>query len=215
MSIRHLNLAYEIQGLRPTEKFILVTLANYCDHKGVCWPSHSHIADMVGLKSTKMVQKAIKKFAELGLLIIERRKLENGGYTSNLYHLKLDRVSEYPRVVEERSQGNESTDNTKEETKEDNKTEDDKMFECFWTLYPRKVGKKTSRATFSKIKDKEKKRLIIGLQRFIQDSEKTDVKYIPHPTTWLNQERWNDYFEIDGEEVRQIKKKKNLNHLAG
>ena len=79
----------------------------------------------------------------------------------------------------------------------------------------RKVGKKTSRASFSKIKDKEKIRLISGLQRFIQDSEKTEVRYIPHPTTWLNQERWNDYFEIEGEEVKEIKKKKNLNHLAG
>ena len=44
----------------------------------------------------------------------------------------------------------------------------------------------------------------------------TEEKFIPHPTTWLNQERWLDYFETDqyGCVVR-AKPQKKINNLAG
>ena len=70
MSIECLNQALKIKGLTPTKKFILVLLANYSDERGSCYPSYRHIADTIGLKDTKGVQKAIKEFEELGLSLI-------------------------------------------------------------------------------------------------------------------------------------------------
>lgn len=211
MSISHLNLALKVEGLRPTEKFILVILANYSCEKGTCYPSHSHVADMVGLRTPKMVQKAIKKFSELGLLTIEHRKLENGGYTSNLYHLNLDGVAEYPRVQVESREVSQSTDNTKDKTKENLES----RFNLFWTMYPRKVGKKDARTMFKRVSEKENEKLMYGLHRFIEENEQTEKRYIPHPSTWINQERWNDYFETDEEGKVLVVKENNLNNLAG
>ena len=89
MSIECLNKALKIDGLTPTKKLVLVILANYADEKGTCYPSYKHIARVIGLETTRTIQNAIKEFEEMGLLRIERRKLDNGGYTSNRYHLTL------------------------------------------------------------------------------------------------------------------------------
>jgi pyocin large subunit-like protein len=99
MSIEHLNLALKVTGITPTKKFILVILANYCDENGSCYPSHRHIANKIGLKDTKGVQKTIKEFQQLGYLTVEKRwkesKTENKKEpTSNRYHLTLEGVSE-------------------------------------------------------------------------------------------------------------------------
>ena len=65
-------------------------------------------------------------------------------------------------------------------------------FEEFWKAYPRKVAKPTARAKFlTKCKDEETfNKIMLGLG--IAKKGWTDPQYIPHPTTWLNQERWTD-----------------------
>ena len=89
MSIECLNKALKVNGLSPTKKLILVILGNYADEKGTCYPSYKHIAKLIGLNTTKTIQNAIKEFEQLGYLRIEHRKLDNGGHTSNRYHLTL------------------------------------------------------------------------------------------------------------------------------
>ena len=93
MSIEQLNLALRVEGLTPTKKLILILLGNYCDEKGSCYPSYRHIANIVGLKDTKGVQRTIKEFQNLGYLTIEHRKDKKGAKTSNRYHLTLQGVS--------------------------------------------------------------------------------------------------------------------------
>ncbi|MBP3400017.1 MAG: hypothetical protein J6K75_09690, partial [Erysipelotrichaceae bacterium] len=70
------------------------------------------------------------------------------------------------------------------------------MFKEFWDLYPRKVSKKKSEETFlKKIKDEETyERLMNGLKAAVNEwkTEKTQQKFIPHASTWLNHERWKD-----------------------
>ena len=90
MSLEALTAAFKVEGLTPTKKLILVVLANYADEQGTCYPSHKHIAKLVGLKDHKGVQRTIKEFEEQGFLRIERRYTEEGGQTSNRYHLKLN-----------------------------------------------------------------------------------------------------------------------------
>ena len=80
------------------------------------------------------------------------------------------------------------------------------MFEQFWKIYPRRIAKKKAKQIFEKHKDQE--RIIEGAKRFAVLNDKTDEKFIPHPTTWLNGERWND-------EMKQPVKRNDLNSLAG
>ena len=81
---------------------------------------------------------------------------------------------------------------------------DPKMhFEEFWNLYPKKVNKKKAKDKFCKVCKNEEifKQLMNGLTIQIQSKDwlKENGQYIPHPTTWLNGERWND--ELSGKEV--------------
>jgi hypothetical protein len=72
------------------------------------------------------------------------------------------------------------------------------MFDMFWTIYPKHVDKGKALTVWKRIcnrpiKDKptwhEIKSAIIHQRR----SERwQDPKFIPHPTTWLNQSRWLD-----------------------
>lgn len=70
------------------------------------------------------------------------------------------------------------------------------MFESFWTIYPKKVNKKKSKDKFMKICKTEKvfNDIMTGLYTQLKSSEwkKNNGQFIPHPTTWLNGERWQD-----------------------
>lgn len=73
-------------------------------------------------------------------------------------------------------------------------------FEEFWRNYPRKVGKGSSRKAWFKTK-KNRPPLpdllkALSSQKLSPDWQKDDGQFIPHPTTWLNQERWSD--EVKG-----------------
>lgn len=72
-------------------------------------------------------------------------------------------------------------------------------FEIFWQNYPRKVGRKKALEAWLKIQPDEElaKRIITGLLSAMQSKQwkKDNGQFIPHPSTWLNQERWNDECE--------------------
>ena len=212
MSIEKLNLALKVEGFTPTKKFILVLLGNYCDEQGSCYPSYRHIADMVGLKDTKGVQRAIKEFESLGYLRIERRKTKDGSNTSNRYHLTISEGSHALRGSKTPHLTAPEPSNTKDNTKDIYIKE----FQTFWSIYPRKVGKKSANKSFNKFDEKHYDKILYGAQRFAEQNIATEEKYIPHATTWLNQERWLDYFETDETGwITGIKKQSKINNLAG
>lgn len=65
-------------------------------------------------------------------------------------------------------------------------------FELFWKAYPRHIAKPIARKAFLKINpDRELLNRILSAVEF-QKNGWSDPKYIPHPSTWLNQERWTD-----------------------
>ena len=211
MSIEHLNKALNVNGLKPTEKFILVILANYADEKGSCYPSYNHIAEKIGLKTSKGVQKAIKKFETLGLLSIEHRYLTNGGNTSNRYHLHIGGGLKQPRVLNQPNLGSQETINTKTNTKNIYS----ESFQIFWKIYPRKINKKNAAKVFNKYDEKHYKKIIYGAEQFALQSKNTEEKYIPHASSWLNGERWLDYFETDETGWIIGIKESKINNLAG
>lgn len=78
-------------------------------------------------------------------------------------------------------------------------------FDAFWDLYPRKVNKKKSKEKFFKIcKDENTFNAIMrGLKKQIKTSQwqKESGQYVPHPTTWLNGERWQDEVNETSDDV--------------
>lgn len=76
-------------------------------------------------------------------------------------------------------------------------------FCAFWNLYPRKVEKKRAFKIWQKLNPDEKlaKAILSAVERQ-KNSEWKDreFKHIPHPSTWLNGERWNDEIQPKEEE---------------
>ena len=70
----------------------------------------------------------------------------------------------------------------------------EKLFESFWKVYPRKVGKEKCRNWFKSHKPKEDlvQKMIEAVEEQKKSKQWSDPQYIPHPYTWLNQGRWED-----------------------
>lgn len=70
------------------------------------------------------------------------------------------------------------------------------LFEEFWAAFPRKVGKDAALRAFEKRKPDrallDRMLAAIAAQRASPDWQKDGGQFIPHPTTWLNQGRWDD-----------------------
>ena len=78
------------------------------------------------------------------------------------------------------------------------------MFDEFWQAYPKKVGKGYAFECFKKIKPSRK--LVDTMLEAIAKQKKSDMwkrdkgQYIPNPSTWLNQKRWEDDLGGDTDE---------------
>lgn len=67
-------------------------------------------------------------------------------------------------------------------------------FAEFWSAYPKKVGKPAAEKAWKKaIKDgSDPAELVLVAGQYAERMADTDPKFICHPTTWLNQARYND-----------------------
>jgi hypothetical protein len=72
-------------------------------------------------------------------------------------------------------------------------------FENFWSQYPKKVGKLTAKRSWEKLSlDNQQKALeAIVEHRKYWTAKGTEWEFIPHASTWLNQERFEDELVIE------------------
>jgi hypothetical protein len=70
-------------------------------------------------------------------------------------------------------------------------------FVDFWSAYPRKVGKAAAAKAWRKAVDRgvDPDSLTLAATRYSESNANTDPKFICHPTTWLNQGRYEDETE--------------------
>ena len=68
-------------------------------------------------------------------------------------------------------------------------------FEVFWALVPRRVGKKVAERAWRAVERRgESQDAIEGMRAYAAAFAQsgTDMKYVPHPSTWLNRRGWED-----------------------
>lgn len=71
-------------------------------------------------------------------------------------------------------------------------------FESFWALVPRRVGKKAAERAWRTVERRgESSEAIEGMRAYAQAFAQsgTELKYVPHPSTWLNRRGWEDDLE--------------------
>lgn len=74
-------------------------------------------------------------------------------------------------------------------------------FDAFWKVYPKKVGKEDAKKSFLRIKPSEQllAAMVAKVKELCESEQwrKDRGKYIPNPSTWLNQGRWDDEVEVN------------------
>jgi hypothetical protein len=66
-------------------------------------------------------------------------------------------------------------------------------FDEFWAVYPRRIGKAAARRKWDvAVRSTSPAVIIDGARAYAATRAGTDPQYIAHPTTWLNQGRWED-----------------------
>lgn len=76
----------------------------------------------------------------------------------------------------------------------DPKAEEDLDFKLFYEeVYPKRVGRGAARKAYSAARKKaDADKILAGAQRYAAAMKDKEPRFICHPATWLNQERWDD-----------------------
>jgi hypothetical protein len=78
-------------------------------------------------------------------------------------------------------------------------------FENFWLQYPKKVGKLTAKRSWEKLSQENKQKALEAIveHRKYWSAKGTEWEFIPHASTWLNQERFEDELVIEQKENKR------------
>jgi hypothetical protein len=81
------------------------------------------------------------------------------------------------------------------------------MFDEFWSLYPRKIAKAVARKAWQRLTPEQQLMAAKAIDTHCQywSAKETELEFIPHPATWLNQERWEDELVIEPKKVKESK----------
>ena len=85
MSLEYITKVLTIE-VNPTQKLILIVLANYSNEYGESYPSHKKLTQLTGL-SLSAIKDNLKKLRAQGIIDWENRVNDRDEYTSNLYKI--------------------------------------------------------------------------------------------------------------------------------
>lgn len=67
----------------------------------------------------------------------------------------------------------------------------EQYFDLFWSKYPNKISKQKAKGVFTKLTDTEIQTILNTIDSFVKYKPFPEYTH-PHPTTYLNQKRWQD-----------------------
>lgn len=193
-------LAMRQTGLKPAAKIVLYWLADHHNSEtGLCCPSLRTLASECEM-DVATVKRHLSALEGAGLISRQQRTRENGSQTSTQYALHMP---EPPAQNAPPPSAKCATPLAQKHTPHNlgiynlgNEQEDiscDGGFDDFWAAYPRKTVKSAARKAYAKaVKKARHEEIMFGLSRHLPALQAKEQQFIPHPATWLNQERWSD-----------------------
>lgn len=150
------------------------------------------------MKERKKQSEWLKKSSEAGKKSWQVRK-KTGQMTGKGWAKVGSEMVQTKTEPKPNSSSSISSSSSKKETTPYNPPKGDNGFEMFWKEYPKRIGKKAALNAWGKNSKPPIEQIIEALkkQKSSLDWIKEGGKYIPHPTTWLNQGRWDDEIHID------------------
>ena len=143
------------------------------------WHDHQRSSDSVKRERQATRERQRKYVAS---------KRENNG-VSNVEDNENNGVSDSVTDVVDR---NGTERNGKEQSLVLNKNKNEKDFEEFWSVYPRRVAKQAAQKAFKAALGHADTQTIIAGAKRLRDDPNRLQEFTAHPATWLNQGRWDD-----------------------
>lgn len=196
---------------------LLLIISSLCAEKGYCYASNKYLAEIFDTNEITISRK-IKLLESKNYISIEYEKRGCQVISRKLRLTKM-LIDDYQNckstinknVKENIISNNNINNNIIRKNYNKKEIENDYLenkFNTFWKEYPKKVSKENARKWFIKNKPSDElfNKMIKSLKRFkeLDDWKKQNGKYIPYPSTWLNQKRWEDEFETDEEKINRI-----------
>ena len=188
-----MNAVWKNSKAEGRARLVLLAIA---DHQGEigAWPSISTLAKMVN-SSERSVQRDIQHLQAIGELRVEVQNAPTKTqYKSNLYWVTLPGVTESQSGVTDSAVRGDTVvvQNLNRTITEPSKAQTEKLFDEFWTSYPRKLDKaKAFRAFRSALKRAKFEDILAGVIVYRNDP-KRDPDFTKYPATWLNNDAWEN-----------------------
>ena len=200
MSFQHMAWAMRVKVNDPLAKLVLAVLADRADKDtGQCWPSLARISEDTEM-SPRTVMRKLAYLEDSGLITRTQRDKQSTLYT--IGHTDLGSTATVTHGLGHSDLGGRVTVTHEPISKnlpENIDTITNSLFEDFWALYPKRVGKGQARKAFaSAIKKATWEELRAGLQAYVDSQVGVDPKFIRHPSTWLSGEGWLDEITTSG-----------------
>lgn len=201
----------------PTAKVILIALSTYSNAEGECFPSQQRLADDT-LLNVRTVVRGIYWLEGNGFIRVTRRHNKPNFYA--ITSMEEDMTNEIvkknparhdnlsPEVVSNITKLDIASSSKAITTSHDTLAHPNNtpVFQAFWQAYPRRIGKGAARTAFKKaLKFSTAEEIIQGAIAYASHCEEmgTEKQYVPHPSTWLNGERWEDDLESEKTESKK------------
>jgi len=219
MSIKLMTEAWGTSGLIASQKLVLIALCDHANEEGFCFPSHRKIADKCDL-STRSIKRIEAELVEKELLAKVPQFRKDGYQMQNLYQVLPKLSNEGVLMCEQggahvRAGGvltgehpcnhhitiNKPimSENLFGEEESNLKPILQNRFEEFWSKWvdrtqPKAPAKKAWEKIVGKKHSYDVQEYILNALENQKKSKKHLGKqdFLPHASTWLNQERWLD-----------------------
>src|SRR5699024_8968673 len=210
-------------NLKANEKLMYGEITALSSKNGYCWAENRYFAELYDVHKIT-ISKWLKNLEDNGYIRTELKYVYGTKQVSkrliyindtpisqnaNRYKLKdYDPVSQNAKEELSTTSNNNTRDIKKEHQPSDDGQSTSERFEVLWKEYPRKEGKKKAFASYKRalkngVTDEE---IMEGLEKYNQyiKKEKTDRKYIAHGSTWFNENRWQDEYDVGQNKVREV-----------
>jgi hypothetical protein len=189
------------------EKFVLLALADHAHDDGTrCFPGVAYLAWKTGY-SERQVQRMLRHLERRSVIVPVANRGGGRGMATE-YAVTLEKGVKSALFAAERvtslakkgdvyaKKGDTDvtpTINIRHEEPSTTPTSPDEFAE-FWQTYPRKEGKKKARVAWRKVRASERHTVLTGLELWKRSGQwnRDGGQYIPHASTFLNQERWKE-----------------------
>ena len=186
------------EELTMLDKGILIEIDSLDMGGDGCWASNEYLARFCGCSECK-VSLAISKLVKLGYIRVEsfdgrRRKIKSCLLKIQSLPFKNSKAA-FEKIKESNTENNTENKPVITIPRKSAKSEIPEDFSRFYAAYPRKVSKPAALKAWKALKadDEMTARIIADVQRRCDTEWKgQEMQYIPHPSTYLTQRRWED-----------------------